>query len=476
MAGERTLRSFGGCRIGTVFGACPNFLAVSLIEVVIELFAPRLSDGIIRKLSHLHPKGTNMKVLLIAIGTRGDVQPFVVLGHALAARGHDVSIAAANSFSKMIDAAGLRHCMLPVDFQELMQEPEIKAAMTTFTGKLKAYRWASEAMNDQLDTTWAIGQDVSPDLILHHPKGALAPYLARKLGAYSVPVMLQPGFVPTGEYPQFLIASRSLGKLGNLASHRLILAVMRFGTSMMVNRWRKASLPDLGSPMDPLKGYSPKGNAPRIHAYSEAIVPRPANWPKTEVQTGYFFAEQEPFTPPESLKSFLEAGPPPVYFGFGSMPDIYGKRIEDAVAFAVEQLGLRAVIATGWGGITEIDVGENVHVLDAVPHAWLFPRVSAVVHHGGSGTTHEGLRWGRASVVCPLFGDQPFFGQRVANLGAGPPPVAQKRMTAEKLTAALKTALSGQVRDCAAAIGIKLRAEDGVARACDLVEHFAFGR
>ncbi len=411
-----------------------------------------------------------MNILLIAIGTRGDVQPFVVAGKALIARGHDVSIAAAKGFAPMIAAAGLYHHILPLDFQDLMREPDIKAAMTTFTGKLKVYRQAGDLMNEHLDAVWAIGHEVVPDVILYHFKGVLGPYLARKLGVVSIPVMLQPGFMPTREYPQFMIASHSLGDIGNIASHQLILAVIRFGTAMMINRWRKTSNPDLGPSMDLSQGYNPKGQAFRIHAYSETIVPRPSVWPKTEFQTGYLFSEPEPFEPPTALRKFLSAGPPPVYIGFGSMPVIHPERTVEAVQGALEANGLRAVIATGWDELEEWKSSGDMLVLEAVPHTWLFPQVAAVVHHGGSGTTHEGLRWGRPSVVCPLFADQPFFGQRVAGLEAGPSPIAQKRLSADRLAVALDVALSEPVRDRAAKLGAKLRAEDGVARLCDLVE------
>jgi len=115
---------------------------------------------------------------------------------------------------------------------------------------------------------------------------------------------------------------------------------------------------------------------------------------------------------------FLSEGEKPIYVGFGSMPGINHKRVNTALVGALEQSGLRAVIATGWGGIGELSSTDKLHVLDAVPHPWLFPKVAAVVHHGGSGTTHEALRWGRPGVICPLFADQPFFGQQVARLGA----------------------------------------------------------
>jgi len=140
-----------------------------------------------------------MKVLIFAIGSRGDVQPFLALAKGLEARGHTVTLSAPKSFTGIIEAAGLTAAPLPVDFQALMEQPEIKAAMKSFTGKLKAYRWASDIMNDQMSAMWRIGMDLAPDVILHHFKGQLSSHIARKFGVPSVPVMLQPGFTPTRE-------------------------------------------------------------------------------------------------------------------------------------------------------------------------------------------------------------------------------------------------------------------------------------
>lgn len=410
-----------------------------------------------------------MNILLIAVGTRGDVQPFVALGRALVARGHAVSLAAPGGFAAMARGAGLEFHPLPVDFQELMKEPEMQAAMTTFRGKLRAYRWANDIMNDQLSAIWKIGLEVRPDVILNHFKGALAPQLARKLGAVSMPVLLQPGFAETGAYPQFLIAKRSLGRLGNRASHKLIHGLMRMGTGMLVRKWVKATGTEIGAPMNPMLGYAPGREAPRLHAYSQALVARPSGWPAREIQTGYFFSEAEDFDPPEALSAFLGAGEAPIYVGFGSMPGMDHERTNAALLGALEKTGRRAVVATGWGGIDTVSA-ENMHVLESVPHGWLFARMAAVVHHGGSGTTHEGLRWGRPSVVCPLFADQPFFGARVADLGAGPEPIRQKKLTADRLARAIDAALDPKVALRAEALGEKIRAEDGIGRAIEVIE------
>lgn len=416
-----------------------------------------------------------MKILLIAIGTRGDIQPFIVIGSRLKADGHDVHIATAESFSPMIAAQGLAHHPLPVDFQELLQEPEMQAALSSFSGKLKAYRWASNIMNDQLSAMWQIGLDVEPELILYHFKGAMGPYLGRHLGVPAWPVMLQPGFAPTRAYPQFLIAKNSLGPVGNLLSHKLIGAVTHLGTNMMIKRWVKATGTDIGTLLNVQAGFAPGGSPLRLHAYSPHVVPLGPDMADTERQVGYAFAEPEAFTPPEGLETFLSAGDTPIYVGFGSMPGVNQDKVNAALLGALDRTGLRAVVATGWGGIGGQDgVGplsehKNLYVLEAVPHTWLFPRVAAVVHHGGSGTTHEGLRWGRASVVCPVFADQPFFGQRIADLGAGPTPIAQKRLAAEGLAHALEQALSKKMTARAEAFAPLMRDENGAQTITELV-------
>jgi sterol 3beta-glucosyltransferase len=131
--------------------------------------------------------------------------------------------------------------------------------------------------------------------------------------------------------------------------------------------------------------------------------------------------------------------------------------------------GQRAVISTGWGGVGEVVGGDDVLVIADAPHDWLFPRMAAVVHHGGAGTTAAGLRAGKPTVVCSFFGDQPYWGMRVARLGVGPPAIPRNRLSVERLEQRIRQAVSdASMRERAAAIGEKLRAEDGVSRT---VEH-----
>jgi sterol 3beta-glucosyltransferase len=201
------------------------------------------------------------------------------------------------------------------------------------------------------------------------------------------------------------------------------------------------------------------------------VVPRPSDWDQSAVVTGYWFLDAPAgWQPPPALVQFLQSGPPPVYVGFGSMFMEAGPEKTAIVLKALRLAGQRAVLATGWGGLSPVDATDEVFVLEAAPHDWLFPQVAAVVHHGGAGTTGAGLRAGKPSVICPVVGDQPFWGRRVAALGAGPPPVPKATLTVERLADAIRRAVGDDgLRRRAAALGETIRAEDGLGRAVDYI-------
>ncbi len=410
-----------------------------------------------------------MKILLQTLGSRGDVQPFIELGRALKRRGHDVVASASAEFAPMIEAAGLRANCLSISYEALLNTPQMKAALAGFSGRMRAYRVLQDLMRRQTQEMWDVGLAERADLILHHPKGFLSPYLARALGGKAVPVLLQPGFAVTGAYPNFLLGTGDMGPALNRLSHRFLHGASRWGTGLLAKSWSKKAGVGLGARLDPLAGYGSGGL--RLHAFSPTLFPPPDDWPEGHQTTGYFFADPEPFDPPQDLAAFLDAGPPPIYAGFGSMPGMDPERQTRAVVTALKANGLRGIIATGWGGLSAEAAGPDIHVLKSAPHPWLFPRVRATIHHGGSGTTHESLRWGKPTLICPLMGDQPFFGEMVARIGAGPRPIPQKRMTGEALTAALRQALDPKIEARADAIGQAIRAEpNGCTIAADLIE------
>jgi sterol 3beta-glucosyltransferase len=243
-----------------------------------------------------------------------------------------------------------------------------------------------------------------------------------------------------------------------------------------VNRWRRdvLGLPD-ESRLGPGRRMRREG-LPVMYGFSRHVVPRPPDWGANVHLTGWWALDApQDWAPPPALARFLADGPPPVYVGFGSMAPRDATALTRTVLDAVARAGERVVLLRGWSGLGELGGGEPLpewaHVVDEVPHAWLFPRCAAIVHHGGAGTTGASLRSGVPSVLVPVFADQPFWGERVRALGVGPAPIMRRALGADGLAAALRQALGDDaMRDRAARLGALLRDEDGVAAAVAVVD------
>jgi UDP:flavonoid glycosyltransferase YjiC (YdhE family) len=210
---------------------------------------------------------------------------------------------------------------------------------------------------------------------------------------------------------------------------------------------------------------------PFLYGFSPSVIPRPDDWPDWHHISGYWFLDRDPtWSPPEPLLRFLEGGPKPISIGFGSMIGRHTRKLVEVAIKALERCDQRAVLLGGWAHVGELELPDSVFKIDAVPHDWLFPRMAAVVHHGGSGTTAAGLRAGIPSVVVPFFGDQPYWGRRVHALGVGPKPIQLKALTAKNLAEAISWTVSDEgVREEAAALGTLIRSEDGVRSAVDFI-------
>lgn len=433
-----------------------------------------------------------MNILMITAGTRGDVQPYVALGKGLLAAGHSVTICTFATFESFITDYGLNYAFMNDDLVQFMYSDDGKNAMEN-TGNL----WEAIAMGykllpkvgpmlrRQIGDMWEAAQATNPDLILFHPKAIGAADFAEKL---NIPCMLGfylPMYVPTGDFPamgipdlkihHWKIGRWKIGNWYNRLTYRVITQTAWWGTGKYINEWRKAN------EMPPRSGdrYLERTNGepiPVLHAYSEAVIPRPADWTETATVTGYWFLDRlGDWQPTAELEDFLSSGEPPVYFGFGS---IFGRdpvRLTRIVLDAIKVTGVRGIIARGWGGLVpeQFELPNTVMQIDSVPHDWLFPQVAAVVHHGGCGTTAAGLRAGRPTIICPFFGDQPFWGGRIKALGVGSAPIPQKKLTVEKLSAAIRQVTTdASIREKAASLGQQIRSEDGVANAVHFIERW----
>ena len=164
-------------------------------------------------------------------------------------------------------------------------------------------------------------------------------------------------------------------------------------------------------------------------------------------------------------------GAPPVYIGFGSIGnDSSAAKTTEIVVDALKLSGQRGILATGWKGMSKIDnISKDIFILESAPHSWLFPKMAAVANHGGAGTTAAGLRAGIPSIVIPHSNDQFAWGRRVYELGVGSKPIPRKKLTAEKLSDAIKLVLTKEIKDKAKNLGMKIQSENGAATAAMII-------
>jgi UDP:flavonoid glycosyltransferase YjiC (YdhE family) len=211
-----------------------------------------------------------------------------------------------------------------------------------------------------------------------------------------------------------------------------------------------------------------------LSAYSPSVIPHPQDWPESVHVSGYFFLDtQADWGPSPELMAFLEAGEPPVYIGFGSMAGQKPEQLADLILEALAKSSQRGLLLTGWGGMRPELRSKDVFTLDSAPHRWLFPRMRAVVHHGGAGTTAEGLHAGVPTVIIPFILDQPFWGARIKALGLGPDPIPQKNLTADRLANAIHIAVTDSVmKQRAKTCGEAIHAENGVEKAVKIVQRY----
>lgn len=408
-----------------------------------------------------------MNVAILTLGTRGDVQPYAALGAGLKDAGHEVTLVTGKGFEAMVSGRGLRYVTLDVDLLELAQSQEGRAALRSPRGALRLARGLRPTVQKVLLDEWEAVASSGAEAVVYHPKAMGGYHVAEALGVPGFLTLPVPALSPTRAFPVPVLPLPDLGGALNKLSYGAFLRSITLPYRRMINRWRERTLglpalPLLASELE-LHGQPVR----RLYPCSPRVVPVPADWDESSTMTGYWLPDGgRNWRPPDELAAFLGDGPPPVYVGFGSTsPDPEGSR--DVALAALERLGLRGVLATGRSGMASPRTVE----IEGAPHDWLFPRMTAVVHHGGAGTTAEGLRAGKPTAVFPSnFGDQLFWGRRVNALGAGPEPVPQKRLTVERLVGALRAVTEDEgTRRRAAELGETIRAEGGIARAVEII-------
>jgi len=413
-----------------------------------------------------------MKIVILTLGSRGDVQPFVALGIGLKKAGHEVKICTSSSFEKFILENGLNYGYINDEFIKFVGSDEAKKAIESSTNIIAWMQKAIELsgkikplMVQTLKEEWLAAKDA--EMIIYHPKAMGGYHIAEKLDIPAIMCLPAPLYAPTKAFPSLIFPDWQLGGWYNKLTYQL-MPLLSLPYRRLVNNWRKEvlNLPATST----IEGK----NIPILHFYSSLVMPEPEDWDDNTITAGYWFLDSDlDWQPPQELVKFLKAGSEPVYIGFGSISGSNPKKTANLVKDALDISKKRAIIATGWGGLELEKIPDNIFVIKEIRHDWLFPQVAAVIHHGGAGTTAAGLRAGKPTIICPFFGDQPFWGKRIDDLGVGAKPIPQKQLTAKKLAAAIiKVTTDLTIQERAAILGEKLRAEDSIAKTIDFIARF----
>lgn len=416
-------------------------------------------------------------ITIFAFGTRGDMQPACVLARTLRARGHEVVLATTPDFIRFGESFGLPVRALGGPFESVVRDPEFESLFRDyFSGglgsaakTLKLLGRLKALIADTMADTLAAVRDAS--VVVYNPFGYFAGAFARELGRPCAALLCQP-LVPSRETPLLLLGRADLGPLANRASFELLRLTSPFLWSCLARARAAGGGRSIGLFTNPLAlGLE---RTPVLLAYSRALA-GPIRWRGARFEpTGFFLNDPVGETLAEPIEAFLAAGEPPVHVGFGSMS--WGaKRNTDTVLRALELWGGRAILATGAGGLTPPDdLPANLLATRFAQHPLLFPRVRAVVHHGGPGTTAAALFAARPNVVLPQLGDQMYWGHRLAAAGAAEPPVLLGKVTADELARRIDHACErAELSDASGRIADIMAAEAGVGAGVALVERLS---
>ncbi|KAK5165296.1 uncharacterized protein LTR77_009394 [Saxophila tyrrhenica] len=414
-----------------------------------------------------------INVTIQVVGSRGDVQPFIALGVGLQRHGHRIRVATHARFRSNVLDAGLEFYSIGGSPEDLMaymvKNPGLIPSVASLRGGDIARKRAMIA--DMLRGCWdsciqpdeATGVPFVADAIIANPPSFAHIHCAEALGIPMHMVFTMPWTATTAfAHPLANIKGGHNNRgVTNHVSYLVVGSLTWSGIGDIVNAWReKLGLEAVPATEGPLLVETLK--VPHTYCWSPALVPKPKDWPRYIDISGFLFRETPAYTPSKELQAFLDAGPPPVYVGFGSIVLEDTTKLSAALVEAISICGERAIVSPGWSRLQVPAGRHDFFCVEECPHEWLFKRVSAVVHHGGAGTTAIGLREARPTIIVPFFGDQPFWGEMVAMSGAGPAPIPQREVSVASLTEAIRYCQGPTAHSAAAALSEQIKHENGV--------------
>ncbi|KAK9057416.1 hypothetical protein SSX86_022251 [Deinandra increscens subsp. villosa] len=407
-----------------------------------------------------------LQVVILIVGTRGDVQPFIAIGKRLQEYGHRVRLATHSNFKEFVLTSGLEFYPLGGDPKVLAEYmvknkgflPSGPSEIPVQRSQMKdiIFSLLAACKEPDIDT----GISFKADAMIANPPAYGHTHVAEAL-KIPIHIFFTMPWTPTSEFPHPL--SRVKQPAGYRLSYQIVDSLIWLGIRDMINDVRKKKLKL--RPVTYLSGsQASEANIPYGYIWSPHLVPKPKDWgPKIDVVGFCFLDLASNYEPPEELVRWLKAGSKPIYIGFGSLPVQEPEKMTQTIVKALEITGQRGIINKGWGGLGNLTEPKDfVYSLDNIPHDWLFLQCAAVVHHGGAGTTAAGLKAACPTTIVPFFGDQPFWGDRVHSRGVGPSPIPVDQFTLNKLVDSIKFMLNPEVKERAVELAKAMENEDGV--------------
>ncbi|XP_019154904.1 PREDICTED: sterol 3-beta-glucosyltransferase UGT80B1-like [Ipomoea nil] len=444
-------------------------VASELLELhTLESQLPSIDRIVTESNNKLVPK---LKIAVLVVGTRGDVQPFLAMAKRLQEFGHSVRLATHANFRDFVKSAG-------VDFYPLGGDPRVlagymarnKGLIPSTPGEITVQRKQLKAIIESLlpactEADLETGQPFRAQAIIANPPAYGHVHVAEALGV-PLHIFFTMPWTPTYEFPHAF--ARVPKSAGYWLSYIVVDLLIWWGIRSYINDFRKKKLN-----LPPIAYFSMYygsiSHLPTGYLWSPHVVPKPQDWgPQVDV-VGYCFLNLgSNYQPPEAFTQWIQRGSKPIYIGFGSMPLEDSKKTTDIILEALKVTGQRGIIDQGWGGLGTLpEIPETVYTLSDCPHDWLFLQCSAVVHHGGAGTTAAGLRAGCPTTIVPFFGDQFFWGDRLHQKGLGPPPIPISQLTVEGLSEAIRFMLQPEVKSRVMELARLVDSDDGVSGAVD---------
>lgn len=401
-----------------------------------------------------------MKLVVLTYGTEGDTRPLVALSRASAKAGHQVFLLGEAQSLGLAQRLGIPAAPLAGDIRALFARWSRSGARGTAKALVELTNANAAAWMAQ---TLAVSEGCDA-IVSSGLAGFVGLSVAERLGVPAIGAGMIP-LTPSREFPSPFLPPAWIPARLNRASMELTNQLLWRGLRKALNRARAEVL-----------GLPPRTalwtNHPMLYGISPTLLPQPKDWPANAVMCGQWVPSLDTdFVPSPELARFLAAGPAPVYIGFGSMA---GVDLPHMLEIVIKALGRRrAVVWPGWSDLGRVALPENLLRIDATPHDWLFPRMAAVIHHGGSGTSHSAAGAGVPSIVMPFAGDQPFWADRLHRLGVAPPPLHPGRLNTAALADALAFVERPSVIARAAAVGQAMSREDGLSTGVMMIERLA---